>query len=324
MKAFLCKQWGTPDDLVLEDISAPEPKPGEVRVAIKAVGINYPDVLMIAGKYQAKPPFPFIPCGEVAGVVEAVGEGVTHLKPGARVIALCETGGLAELVCTPAMMALPIPDSMSFEEAAAFTIVYGTAHVALKHRGNIKAKDTLLVHGAGGGVGLAAIDIARHLGATVIATASTAEKLAAAKEKGAAHLINYVETDFVEQTKAITQGRGVDLVFDPVGGDVFDKSLKVIAWEGRLLVIGFAGGRIPEVPTNLLLLKNAAAVGVFWGAYSKRNPQVLLGSLMELLQWYQQGHIKPHVSQALPLAQAPEALKVLANRQAIGKVVVTI
>jgi NADPH:quinone reductase len=324
MRAVLCKQWGTPEDLVLEDFPAPVVGDNDVSIQIKAAGINFPDVLMIAGKYQAKPPFPFIPCGEVSGIIKEVGKNIKHLKVGTRVAALCQNGGLAEEVVVPGMSALPIPDEMDFNTAAGFMMTYGTSHVALDHRANLKKGEVLLVHGAGGGVGLAAVEIAKHMGAEIIATASTAEKLKVAQEKGATHLINYTTEDFVERVKEITKGKGANVIYDPVGGDVFDKSLRCIAWEGRLLVIGFAGGRIPEAPANLILLKNCSLVGVFWGNYAMKNPQLLFGSLMTMVNWYKEGYIKPYISQTFPLEKSAEALNVVANRQAIGKVVVTI
>ncbi len=324
MKAVLCKQWGTPNDLVLEDFPSPSITDNDVLISIKAVGLNFPDVLMIAGKYQAKPPFPFIPCGEIAGVVKAVGKNVKHLKEGMRVAAMCGTGGLAEEVAIPAMAVLPIPDTMDFATASAFMVVYGTSHVGLLHRAKLQKGETLLVHGAGGGVGLAAIDIARHIGANIIATASSKEKLDKAKEYGATHLINYIEEDFVERVKEITNKKGADVIYDPVGGDVFDKSLKIIAWEGRLLVVGFASGRIPEAPANMLLLKNASLVGLFWGNYMQKNPAVIMNSLLELMNWYKEGYIKPYVSKTFPLDKSADALNLLADRKAIGKIVVTI
>ncbi|TAF63782.1 MAG: NADPH:quinone oxidoreductase family protein [Cytophagales bacterium] len=324
MKAILCKKWGTPDDLVLEEISSPTPKDHEVLISVKATGLNFPDVLMIAGKYQAKPPFPFIPCGEVSGIIKAVGKNITHLKEGMRVAALCGVGGLAEEVCVAATNVLPIPDDIDFNTAAAFMVVYGTAHVGLKHRAQLKKGETLLVHGAGGGVGLAAIDIGKHMGAKIVATASSAEKLAMAQKYGADTLINYIEEDFVEKVKIATNDKGADVIFDPVGGDVFDKSLKILNWEGRLLIVGFAGGRIPEAPANLLLLKNASLVGLFWGNYAVKNPTILVGSLVELLKLMQEGHLKPLVSQVFPLEKSAEALKIIENRQAIGKIVVEV
>jgi len=324
MKAVLCKQWGTPQDLVLEDFPAPTPQDNEVLIEVKATSVNFPDVLMIAGKYQAKPPFPFIPCGEVGGVIKAVGAQVKHLKVGQRVAALTGIGGMAEEVAVNAMAVVPIPDAMDFATAAAFMVVYGTSHVGLVHRAKLQKGETLLVHGAGGGVGLSAVEIGHHLGAKVIATASSAEKLEAARQKGADFLINYEEEDFVEKVKEYTQGKGADVIYDPVGGDVFDKSMKCIAWEGRLLVVGFAGGRIPQLSTNLVLLKGCSLVGLFWGNYMSKNPAVLVQSMMELFKWYGEGHIKPLVSKNYPLEQYAQAMTDLLERKAIGKIVVTI
>ncbi len=275
MKAIICDHWGPPSELKIGELPSPELRPGTVRLKVEACSINYADALMVQGLYQEKPPFPFSPGFEAAGVVMEAGKGVSYLKPGTRVIALCGYGGLAEEVIVEAHQALPITDNMSFTDAAAFAVAYGTSHIALTHRGQLKAGETVLVHGAAGGVGLTAVELAKLLGATVIATASTPEKLALAQAYGADHLINYTEENFVDRVKEITNKKGADVIYDPVGGDVFDQSLRCIAWEGRLLIIGFASGRIPEMPANRALLKNCSAVGVFWGAYSQRNPAVL-------------------------------------------------
>jgi len=324
MKAVLCKKWGTPEDLIIEDVKSPKIKANEVLIEVKAVGLNFPDILLVAGKYQAKPPFPFIPGGEVSGTIKAVGKSVKHLQKGMRVAALCQIGGMAEQLAVNAAQVLPIPDEMDFETAAAFMVVYGTSHVGLLHRAKLKKEETLLVHGAAGGVGLAAIEIAKKIGAKVIATASTEEKLAVAKEKGADFLINYQEKDFVLKVKEITNNKGCDVIYDPVGGDVADKSLKVIAWEGRHLVIGFAQGRIQEVPANILLLKNASLVGLFWGKYADRNPPVLINSLIKMIKWFEEGIIKPHVYKTFALEEYVEALNTIAQRKVIGKVVVKV
>ncbi len=324
MKAVLCKAFGLPETLTLAEIPSPSVGAGEVKIAVQACSINYADVLMIQGLYQEKPPFPFSPGLEAAGIISEVGAGVTHLKVGDRVAALVGHGGLAEEVVTAAYTALPIPASMSFTDAAAFAVAYGTSHLALAHRANLQAGETLLVHGAAGGVGLTAVQIGKLLGATVIATASTAEKLAIARANGADYVINYREEKFSERVKEITHGKGADVIYDPVGGDVFDESLRCIAWEGRLVVIGFASGRIPSAPANLALVKNCSIVGVYWGKYAQRDPQTLLRSLGQLFQWYEAGQIRPHISAVYPLAETAAAMNVLLGRQATGKVVVTV
>ncbi len=323
MRAILCEELTGPDGLLLVELPEPTPGPGQVVVGIRACGVNFADTLIVQGKYQEKPPLPFVPGAEIAGEVLALGEGVEHLRIGQRVAALCELGGFAEQVAVAAERCVPLPDGMAYETAAGFLITYGTSHLALTRRANLKAGETLLVHGAAGGVGLAAVEIGALLGATVIATASPAEKLALARQYGAAHTIDYTQEDFVERVKAITDGRDADVIYDPVGGDVFDRSLRCIAWEGRLLVIGFASGRIPQIPAGLLLVKNVAVVGLYWGAYAKRDPQVLTDSLAQLFAWQAVGKLKPHISATFPLAETGEALRLLMERKSVGKVVVT-
>ncbi len=320
MKAIVCKEWAKPEALSYEDLPDLEAGDGEVVIAVKACGVNFADALMVQGLYQVKPPLPFTPGFEVAGDILAVGEGVA-LKVGQRVATVLDYGAFAEQVCVPALGVMPIPNSMSYQEAAAFAIAYGTAEVALAHRGQLQAGETVLVHGASGGVGLATVEIAKAMGATVIATASTAEKLELAQSHGADHLINYQEEDFVAKVKDITAGKGADVILDPVGGDVFDKSLRCIAWEGRLLVIGFASGRIPEAPANLTLVKNCSVVGVFWGAYMKHNPKVITASLQRLMQWHDEGKIKPHISEVFKLEDTAVALNKMLGRAVTGKVV---
>ncbi len=322
MKAILCAELTGPDGLLLVDLPDPTPGAGQVVVGVRACGVNFADTLIVQGKYQEKPPLPFIPGGEIAGDVLALGDGVTNLRVGQRVAALCELGGFAEQVAVEAARCVPLPDSIGYESAAGFLIAYGTSHIALTHRANLKAGETLLVHGAAGGVGLAAVEIGALLGATVIATASSPEKLALARQYGAAHTIDYTQEDFVERVKAITGGRGADVIYDPVGGDVFDRSLRCIAWEGRLLVIGFASGRIPQPPAGLLLVKNISVVGLYWGAYAKRDPQTLTDSLAQLFAWQAAGQLKPHISTTFPLAETGDALRALMERRSMGKVVV--
>jgi NADPH2:quinone reductase len=319
----LCKQWGDPSTLVVEDIERKAPSAGEVRIAVRACGVNFPDTLIIQGLYQVKPPLPFSPGMEVAGEVMECSEGVKHLKPGDRVMAVTTYGGFAEEVNLPAAGVIPLPPSMDFVTAASFPLTYGTSHVALTHRAKLQAGEILLVLGAAGGVGLAAVEIGKLLGATVIAAASTPEKLALAKQYGADHTINYSSENLRDRVKEITGGNGANVVYDPVGGALFDQAVRSMAWEGRVLVIGFASGTIPQLPVNLTLLKNCSVVGVYWGGYMANDPSVILDSLKVLLGWASEGKVKPHVSQTYPLEQAGEAIWALARRQAMGKVVVT-
>lgn len=324
MKAIVCKAWGKPDDLVYETVPDPTPGTGEVLISVKTAGVNFADTLMIAGQYQVKPPLPFIPGFEVAGEVLALGEGVMGLSVGTRVAGFIEHGAFAEKVSAPASSVIPIPETMEDKMAAGFMVTYGTAHVALAHRGRLREGETLLVHGASGGVGLAAVELGKLMGATVIATASTAQKLELCAQYGADHLINYREEDFVPKVKELTNGKGADIIFDPVGGEVFEKSLRCVAWEGRVLVIGFASGMIPKASANLVLVKNCAVVGVYWGAYGQKEPEVLSNSLQTLMDWHAQGKLKPHISKTYPLEAASEALSDLAERRSKGKLVLEV
>lgn len=324
MKAVLCKAFGPAETLVLEEIASPEAKKNEVLLEVHAAGVNFPDTLIIEGKYQFKPPFPFSPGGEAAGVVTAVGEKVSHLKVGDRVMALTGWGSFAEEVAVPGYNVMPIPASMDFASAAAFGMTYGTSMHALKQRANLQPGETLLVLGASGGVGLAAVEIGKAMGAKVIAAASSAEKLEVAKAAGADELINYSESSLKDEVKRLTGGQGADVIYDPVGGDLFDAAIRSIAWNGRLLVVGFASGRIPELPVNLTLLKGAAVVGVFWGAFAQRQPQDSTANFQQLFAWHAEGKLKPLVSQTFPLAQAGEAINTLGQRKAVGKVVVSV
>ena len=324
MRAVMCKDWGTPETLVVEDVPIPEPGPGKVRIAVKAAGVNFADTLLIQGKYQIKPDHPFSPGLESAGVIDAVGDGVSRLKAGDRVMSYANFGSHAEFQVVPEAAVHIIPDSMDFEAAAGFPVAYGTSHVGLDHRGRLQAGETLLVHGAAGGVGLTAVEIGKAMGATVIATARGAEKLAIAKKHGADHLVDYSEEDIRARVLEITGGNGANVIYDPVGGDVFDASLRCIAWEGRLLVIGFAAGRIPEARANYLLLKNCAAIGVFWGAYTEHDPQVIHRSWDALLGWYEAGKLKPHVSHTFALHEVPDAMKMLLSRKSTGKIVIKV
>ena len=323
MKALLCTAWGGPDTLRIGELPSPAPGPGEILVGVRACGLNFADTLMIQGKYQERPEFPFSPGLEVSGEILETGSGVADFASGDPVIALCGHGGLAERVVIPSANAIRVPEGMDFVTAAGFAVVYGTAHVGLERRARLESGEVLLVHGAAGGVGLAAVEIGRRMGATVIATGSSEQKLALAKEHGAHHAINYSEGSFRDRVRTLTDGRGADVVFDPVGGEVFDQSIRCINWEGRILVIGFASGTIPELPANLTLVKNISVVGVYWGAYRKRDPAVLQRSWRQLLEWRAEGALSPHVSATYPLAEAPAALISLMERRATGKVVVT-
>ncbi|MBX8531752.1 NADPH:quinone oxidoreductase family protein [Pseudomonas cichorii] len=324
MKALLCKAFGPADTLVLENVASPVIKKNEILLDVQAAGVNFPDTLIIEGKYQFKPPFPFSPGGEAAGIISQVGEKITHLKPGDRVMALTGWGSFAEQVAVPGYNVLPIPEAMDFTTAAAFSMTYGTSMHALKQRANLQPGETLLVLGASGGVGLAAVEIGKALGARVIAAASTAEKLEVARKAGADELINYNETSLKDEVKRLTAGNGVDVIYDPVGGDLFDQAIRSIAWNGRLLVVGFASGRIPELPVNLALLKGASVVGVFWGSFAQRQPQDNAANFKQLFDWYADGKLKPLVSQVYPLERGAEAIEVLGKRSAVGKVVVAV
>ncbi|MBX8493560.1 NADPH:quinone oxidoreductase family protein [Pseudomonas cichorii] len=324
MKALLCKAFGPADTLVLENVASPVIKKNEILLDVQAAGVNFPDTLIIEGKYQFKPPFPFSPGGEAAGIISQVGEKITHLKPGDRVMALTGWGSFAEQVAVPGYNVLPIPEAMDFTTAAAFSMTYGTSMHALKQRANLQPGETLLVLGASGGVGLAAVEIGKALGARVIAAASTAEKLEVARKAGADELINYSETNLKDEVKRLTAGNGVDVIYDPVGGDLFDQAIRSIAWNGRLLVVGFASGRIPELPVNLALLKGASVVGVFWGSFAQRQPQDNAANFKQLFDWYAQGKLKPLVSKVYPLERGAEAIEVLGKRSAVGKVVVAV
>ena len=323
MKAVLCKEFGPPESLVFEDIPSPKPGPGEVVLTMKAASINFPDVLIIQNKYQFKPPLPFSPGSELAGVVKEVGEGVKHWKPGDKVIAFTTFGAFAEEVKTEASRLIPLPEKMSFETGAAFILTYGTTDHALRDRAAMKPGETLLVLGAAGGVGLAAVEIGKALGARVIACASSPEKLAVCREHGADEGIDYAKEDLRERIKALTAGKGVDVVYDAVGGPYSEPAFRSLAWRGRLLVVGFAAGDIPKIPLNLPLLKGASIVGVFWGDFAKREPKAFGESVQQLGRWYAEGKLRPHVSQTFPLAKAVDALKAMAARQVKGKVVLT-
>jgi len=322
MKAMLCTAFGPPESLKMTELpSAPLGK-GQVRVAIHASGVNFPDTLIIQGKYQFKPEMPFAPGHEVAGDITEVGEGVTQFKTGDRVIAMIGHGGYADEVVAAEGSLLKMPDNMSYIDGAAFTMTYGTSYYALKQRGELKPGETLLVLGAAGGVGLAAVELGKVMGAKVIAAAGSDEKLELTKKFGAESVINYTKDKIRERMKELTEnGRGADVIYDAVGGDAFDEAIRSINWLGRLLVIGFASGRIPTLPANLALLKSCDVRGVFYGAWRARDPQDAAQNFKEMLDWYTQGKIKPHVSMTFPLEKSAEAMNALLSRKATGKII---
>jgi NADPH2:quinone reductase len=322
MKAVVCRQWGGPETLVLEDVPSPSAGPGEIVVDVKAAGVNFPDVLIIQGKYQIKPALPFTPGAELAGVVKEVGAGVTHLKPGDPVIAYVTTGGFAEECRVPASHAMKLPPGVDFTAGAAFTLTYGTSWHALKDRAQLKAGETLLVLGAGGGVGLAAVELGKAMGARVIAAASSGDKLAVCRTHGADETIDYLREDLRERLRQIAGERGVDVVYDPVGGALAEPALRSTGWRGRYLVIGFASGEIPRLPINLPLLKGSSIVGVYWGEWMRREPEHARGEMGELLGWLRDGRVKPHVSGRYPLARTAEALVAMTQRSVTGKIVI--
>jgi NADPH:quinone reductase len=320
MKAVLCSRFGGPDDLELKDIPDPVAGAGEAVVAIRAAALNFFDTLLIAGKYQHKPPFPFSPASEFAGVVESVGPGVGTLAPGDRVVGWMGSGAARERVAVKVERLVPLPDGLDFDRAAGLTVTYGTTVHALKDRAQLKPGETLAVLGAAGGTGLAAIELGKLMGARVIACASSADKLAFARRHGADETVNYGEEDLKEALRRVTGGRGVDVVYDPVGGPYAEAAIRSIAWGGRFLVIGFAAGEIPKLPLNLVLLKGCDVRGVFWGQFTERYPQAHRANMVELLQWLAEGKLSAHVHAVYPLAETAAALKMLADRKAMGKI----
>ncbi len=318
---MIATQWGEPSEMQYAEVADPTPGPGQVLIDVKAIGCNFPDILIVQGKYQMKPPLPFSPGLEVAGVVLAVGADVTRLRPGQRVFAMIELGAYAERAVADGTRVFAIPDAMSFEEAAAFALVNQTSYSALVHRAQMQPGECLLVHAAAGGVGLAAVQIGKALGARVIATAGTAAKLEVARQSGADVLIDYQTEDWVERVKQVTDGHGADVIYDPVGGDVFDGSSKCIAFEGRLLVVGFAGGRIPSIAANRILLKNMSVVGVHWGMYQTLGSPLVDQWMSALLTMHGKGQIWPVIYKTYPLAEAAKALAAIAARESYGKVV---
>ena len=324
MKAILCKSYGSPESLVLEDVASPTPGPGEVVVSVRAASVNFPDVLIIQNKYQVKPPLPFSPGSELSGIVKSVGDGVTGVKPGDAVMGCTGYGAFAEEIKATADRFFPIPAGMDFATAASFVLTYATSDHALRDRGQLQAGETLLVLGAAGGVGIAAIEIGKILGARVIACASSDDKLAVCRAHGADETINYTADDLRERIKQLTAGQGVDVVYDPVGGAYAEPAFRAVKWRGRYLVIGFAAGEIPKIPLNLPLIKGSSIVGVYWGDFSRREPARFADSMRQLAAWWTAGQLKPHVSATFPLERASDALTLMANRQVKGKVVLTV
>src|SRR5215472_13209671 len=319
MRAMVVEEWCDPKDMRLKELPDPQPGRGEVTIDVRAVGCNFFDILIAQGKYQVRPPRPFAPGGEVAGVIRAVGPDVTGVRVGDRVFAMLGWGGYATIALAPAAAVVRMPDSMSFEHGAAFGVVYQTSYFGLVYRAALQAGETLLVHAAAGGVGLAAVQIGRALGARVLATASSAAKLAIAREHGAELAFDYSTPDWVERVKEATGGRGADVIYDPVGGEIFDLSTKCIAFSGRLLVIGFASGVIPTIQVNRVLLKNIAIVGLHWGAYRQHDPAKIPEAMAALFEMYELGAVVPVVSSTYALADAAKALDEIASRKAIGK-----
>lgn len=322
MKAILCNRFGAPADLAMADVAMPSPAPGESVVKVRAAGLNFFDVLLIAGKYQHKPPFPFAPAAEFAGVVERMSGNADGFVAGDRVMGWLGHGAACEYVVAPAEALIKIPDALDFERAAALGVTYGTSYYALKDRAGLKPGETIAVLGAAGGVGLAAVELARLMGARVIACASSAEKLAFARAHGADETVNYSEENLRDALRDRTSGRGVDVVYDPVGGDYTEAAVRALDWEGRLLVVGFAAGEIPKLPLNLTLLKSCDIRGVFWGAWTRREPAAHRANMQQLVAWAADGKLSVHVQAAYPLERTAEALQALADRKVMGKLVV--
>ena len=319
MRALVCETLGPVNSHRVKEIPDPVPGKRQVAVRVHACGVNFADTLIVQGKYQERPELPFVPGSEVAGEVIALGEGVKGIALGQRVMALTSVGGFAEIALAAADTLIPLPDGIDFTDAAAFTVAYGTSHVALETRAQLKAGETLIINGASGGVGLTALEIGKMMGATVIGLASTEEKRALVAERGADHVFDVADPDLRDKVKALG---GADVGYDVVGGDAFNTMLRCMKFEGRLLTVGFASGEIPQVPANLLLVKNISVVGVYWGSYARNNPSVLMKSLVQLTQWLKEGQLRPHVSAVFSLDEATKGLEALANRQSVGKVVI--
>ena len=321
MRAVICRAWGEVEDLEVADVAPPAPGPGEVVIEVKATGINYADALLVAGRYQTKPPLPFSPGLETAGIVAACGAGVTRFAPGDRVMAVLAYGGLAERAIAAEAETFAIPAGMSFEEAGAFPIAYISSHVAIRWQGRLEAGETLLVLGAAGGVGLTAVEIGKAMGARVIAGASTPEKLAVARERGADETVNYATEPLTERVMALTDGKGADVCFDPIGGELFDAALSALGWGGRILLVGFVGG-VQQIPANRLLVKHRAALGSSLRYFRWHAPDKLRRSVEELMRWYGEGALRPLVTHRLPLERSVEGIRLLTDRKAHGKIVV--
>jgi len=321
MRAVICRAWGAVDDLTLEHVPAPIPGPKQLLIDVKATGVNYADSIMVAGRYQTRPPFPFSPGLETAGIVAARGEGASRYEPGDRVMAILPYGGMAERALADEVETFAIPDGMPFDIAGAFPVAYVSSHVAIRWQGRLEPGETLVVLGAAGGVGLAAVEIGKAMGARVIAGASTPEKLERAREHGADALVNYATESLTERVMALTNGKGADVCFDPVGGPLFDAALSSLGWGGRILIIGFVGG-IPSIPANRLLVKHRSALGSALRYFRWHAPDKLRRSVEELIAWYGAGKVAPYISHRLPLSRSIEAIRLLTDRTAAGKVVV--
>jgi NADPH2:quinone reductase len=325
MKAWICNELGKgPEGLVLGDAAPPVPGPREIAIRVGACGINFADGLLLQGKYQVQPRVPFTPGLEVAGTVEALGTGVTAFRPGDRVIAMTGSGGYGEVALAPAARAVPLPAEIGWVEGAAFPIAYGTSHLGLAHRAHLRPGETLLVLGASGGVGLTAVELGKLMGARVIAVANGPEKCAVAARAGADETLDPGAGDVVERLKSLVGPNGVDVVYDPVGGALFDAALKVAAFECRVLLIGFASGDVPQIAANRLLVKNVDVIGFYWGAYGERRPELMAESFRALVGWWQEGRLRPHVSDVVPLDRAPEGLRQVLDRKSTGKVVIEV
>ena len=322
MKAIICNQFGQPSSLQYQEVASPSPKEDEILIAVKACSVNFPDTLIIQGKYQFRPPFPFSPGSDVAGIVLEVGKEGSPFKVGDAVVGFVPFGGFAEQVLIKASDCFPKPTGMTMVNAAAFLLAYGTSYHALKDRANLLKDETVLVLGASGGVGLTAVELAKRMGAKVIAAASSREKLALCQQFGADEVIHYQEENLKDRIKELTNGKGVDVIFDPVGGSFSEAALRAIAWKGRHLIVGFANGEIPKIPVNLTLLKGASIVGVFWGAFAQKEPQKSLANIHQLLTWFSEGKINPHIDKTYSLQDSPKALGDMMDRKVKGKIVI--
>lgn len=324
MKAVLCKELGNLESLAVEEVAQPALSPGRVRIGVSACGVNFADTLIIAGKYQIKPPLPFTPGMEIAGTVLECGAGVTRCRAGDRVMATLDYGGFSEEVVAQEADVFVLPEAMDFVTAAGFPVTYGTSHIALKYRAALQPRETLVVYGASGGVGLTAVEIGKAMGAEVIATAGGAAKLAVTAAHGADHVIDHRREDVRARIKELSGARGADVIYDSVGGDLFETSLRSLSWNGRILIVGFASGHIPQIPANLLMVKNISAIGVHWGSYRRHDPKRLKDSFGELFSWFQKGLLKPAVSDTLALTETAVALRRLLERKVTGKLVLVV